>query len=50
MPLQWNIHFAPMGLSCNGLYRNLNEYDFVGLMGKDFNAERFSDNGETIWR
>jgi hypothetical protein len=50
MPLQWNIQFAPMGLSCNGLYRNLNEYDFVGLMGKDFNAERFSDNGETIWR
>jgi hypothetical protein len=39
MPLQWNIHFAPMGLSCNGLYRNLNEYDFVGFMGKDFNAD-----------
>lgn len=39
MPLQWNVHFAPLGLSCNGLYRNLYEYDFVGYMGDNFYSD-----------
>mmetsp|Transcript_4471 Transcript_4471/g.12610 ORF Transcript_4471/g.12610 Transcript_4471/m.12610 type:complete len:327 (+) Transcript_4471:121-1101(+) len=34
-PLQWNLHFFPLGFYCDGLYRSLHTYDFVGFMGND---------------
>lgn len=36
MPLKWNLHFSPFGLYCDGLYRHLPGYDFVGNMGPHF--------------
>jgi hypothetical protein len=36
VPLRWNMHFFPQSLYCNGLYRSLDDYDFVGTMGPDF--------------
>jgi hypothetical protein len=36
MPLKWNVHFFPLGLYCGGLYRHIQDYDFVGLMGPNF--------------
>ena len=36
MPLRWNMHFFPQSLYCNGLYRYLEDYDFVGYMNADF--------------
>lgn len=36
MPLKWNMHFVPMSLACDGLYRTIGEYDFVGYMGPEF--------------
>jgi len=38
-PLKWNMHFLPQALMCDGLYRTLHEYDFVGRMGPGFYSE-----------
>mmetsp|Transcript_43297 Transcript_43297/g.73855 ORF Transcript_43297/g.73855 Transcript_43297/m.73855 type:complete len:144 (+) Transcript_43297:2-433(+) len=38
LPLQWNVHFVPQALFCD-LYRTIQDYDFVGYMGKDFMYE-----------
>jgi hypothetical protein len=38
LPLRWNLHFVPQALYCD-LYRNINNYAFVGNMGKDFLAD-----------
>ena len=35
MPLKWNLHFIPQALYCD-LYRNINEFAFVGNMGSEF--------------
>ena len=37
--LKWNVHFYPQSLYCNGLYRTIHEYDFVGDMGPSFKDE-----------
>ncbi|KAL7492431.1 hypothetical protein ACHAWT_001579, partial [Skeletonema menzelii] len=34
-PLKWNVHFVPQAMFCD-LHRNIDKYDFVGNMGKDF--------------
>ena len=36
MPLTWNMHFFPLSLYCDGLFRHLHEYSFVGHMGPNF--------------
>jgi hypothetical protein len=36
MPLKWNMHFFPQSFYCDGLYRNIQNYDFVGYMGANF--------------
>jgi hypothetical protein len=36
MPLKWNVHVFSLGLYCDGLYRHIQDYDFVGLMGPNF--------------
>mmetsp|Transcript_30953 Transcript_30953/g.40869 ORF Transcript_30953/g.40869 Transcript_30953/m.40869 type:complete len:386 (-) Transcript_30953:240-1397(-) len=36
MPFKWNVHFMPQGLMCNGLFRHISKYDFVGIMGSNF--------------
>ena len=38
LPLKWNVHFVPQALFCD-LYRNIGDYDFVGVMGKSFMSE-----------
>ena len=38
-PLRWNIHFFPQSLYCDGLYRHVMGYDYVGYMGEDFYGE-----------
>mmetsp|Transcript_7931 Transcript_7931/g.13803 ORF Transcript_7931/g.13803 Transcript_7931/m.13803 type:complete len:393 (+) Transcript_7931:82-1260(+) len=35
MPLKWNLHVLPQALACD-LYRNIDQYDFVGHMDEDF--------------
>jgi Sulfotransferase family len=35
-PLQWNMHYIPQALNCGGLYRDIDQYAFVGSMGADF--------------
>eukprot|EP00984_Skeletonema_dohrnii_P021244 scaffold10558_cov112-Skeletonema_dohrnii-CCMP3373.AAC.2 len=35
LPLKWNVHFVPQAMFCD-LHRNIDKYDFVGNMGKDF--------------
>eukprot|EP00978_Attheya_sp_CCMP212_P049033 scaffold607408_cov173-Attheya_sp.AAC.1 len=35
MPLSWNVHFAPQAMYCNGLFRTIDDYDFVGSMDSD---------------
>ena len=35
-PLTWNMHFYPLSLYCDGLFRHVHEYSFVGHMGPDF--------------
>ena len=50
LPLKWNLHFFPESLNCNGLFREIQNYDFVGHMGEDFYADlqaigqRYGDN------
>ena len=39
LPLQWNIHFIPQSMYCDGLFRHINEYDFVGHMDKNFYSD-----------
>lgn len=36
VPLKWNVHFFPQALYCNGLYRTLPDYKFVGEMGPHY--------------
>jgi Sulfotransferase family len=36
VPLSWNLHFFPQALYCDGLYRYLGDYEFVGNLGDDF--------------
>ena len=36
MPIKWNMHFYPLSLYCDGLFRHLHEYTFVGSMGASF--------------
>lgn len=46
MPMEWDIHFIPQSLYCNGLYRTIHtEYDFVGYMDGNFyqHLEQFGD-------
>jgi hypothetical protein len=38
-PLKWNIHFFPQSLYCDGLFRHVTKYDYVGYMGEDFYGE-----------
>jgi hypothetical protein len=38
LPLTWNVHFVPQAFTCE-LYRTIDTYDFVGLMGKTFMSE-----------
>jgi len=35
-PLSWNMHFFPQSLYCGGLYKTIDDYDFVGSMGEEF--------------
>ena len=35
MPLKWNLHVIPQAIVCD-LYREIDEYDFVGKMDEDF--------------
>jgi hypothetical protein len=50
LPLKWNLHFFPESLHCDGLFREIPNYDFVGHMGEDFYADlqvfgrRYGDN------
>jgi hypothetical protein len=50
LPLKWNLHFFPESLNCDGLFREIQNYDFVGHMGDDFYADlraigqRYGDN------
>lgn len=46
MPLQWNMHFIPQSLYCNGLYRDIHQYAFVGNMGESF----YQDLGHMVSR
>ena len=36
MPLKWNVHFFPQSLYCDGLYRHIQDYAFVGNMDLEF--------------
>lgn len=36
MPLTWNLHFFPQSLYCNGIFRFIDQYDYVGYMNGDF--------------
>ena len=36
LPLTWNMHFFPLSFYCDGLFRHLHEYSFVGHMGPNF--------------
>ena len=38
LPLKWNVHFVPQAFTCD-LYRTIDTYDFVGIMGKRFMSE-----------
>lgn len=44
-PLTWNLHFIPQSMYCDGLYRHIGEYNFVGSMDKDLyrDLRRFRD-------
>jgi hypothetical protein len=35
-PIKWNMHFFPQSFYCDGLYRHLDSYDFVGRMSPSF--------------
>jgi hypothetical protein len=35
-PLSWNMHFYPQSFYCGGLYKTIDDYEFVGSMGEDF--------------
>jgi len=37
--LKWNIHFFPQSLYCNGLYRTIQTYNFVGNMNATFSEQ-----------
>jgi hypothetical protein len=37
--LKWNIHFFPESFYCGGLFRQIDDYDFVGRMGTNFYSD-----------
>lgn len=39
--LKWDLHFLPLSLHCEGLYRRIQHYDFVGMMNENFYQELF---------
>lgn len=39
VPLKWNLHFFPQALYCGGLYNQIEDYDFVGIMGESFKSD-----------
>lgn len=39
MPFKWDLHFFPQSMYCDGLFRHVDAYDFVGHMDKDFYNE-----------
>ncbi len=45
MPLTWNLHFFPQSLYCDGIYRFLDDYDFVGYMDAKY-YERLDEMGK----
>jgi hypothetical protein len=45
MPLKWNLHFLPQSFFCDGLYRFIDKYDFVGMMDTSF-YQHLNDLGE----
>lgn len=36
LPLRWNYHFFPQSLFCDGMYRFVDDYDYVGHMDSMF--------------
>ena len=48
MPLKWNVHFFPEGMYCDGLYRHIDNYDFIGRMGGELLLGSTS-HGPKIW-
>ena len=36
MPGKWDLHFFPQAFYCNGLYRQISSYDFIGKMDRNF--------------
>lgn len=38
-PLRWNLHFIPQSLYCDGLFRHIHNYNFVGSMDLHFQAD-----------
>lgn len=38
-PLKWNLHFFPQSLYCDGLYRHVKDYEFVGSMDKNLHQD-----------
>jgi Sulfotransferase family len=36
IPFKWDMHFFPQSFYCDGLYRHIQNYDFVGHMGPNF--------------
>jgi Sulfotransferase family len=36
MPLKWDLHFFPQSFQCDGLYRHIKDYKFVGHMDANF--------------
>lgn len=50
MALSWDMHFFPQSLYCDGLFRDIHQYDFVGHMGPTLHndiqefAEQFGES------
>jgi hypothetical protein len=44
------MHFYPQSLQCGGLYKEIDQYDFVGSMGSELyrDLERFIDRYPTL--
>jgi len=39
IPLSWDLHFFPQSFYCDGIYRHIPKYDFVGYMGPNFHDD-----------
>jgi hypothetical protein len=37
--LKWDVHFFPQAFYCDGLFRSIDDYDFVGRMGINFYSD-----------